>query len=174
MAAEVRLLGGRYCVYANGVDTGKWASSEAKAHAIAVKVGLVTTEPTRSNFGRLRVQDHIGVSDVRNDRSSLWVFGDNMQGWGKKGQAIIRDEPNAVGIPTKWKPATTSDSYFTDEDLPRVRATIDAAFARLRAHLSRGGNVVFPSSGVGTGLAQLPQRAPRIHDYITQQVRSLK
>lgn len=172
---EVRKVGGRYCVYNNEVDTGKWEASEAKARDIAGRLSLVSTEPApaRASQGRVRTQEFIGVPDVRGDRSSLWVFGDNMQGWGKKGQAIIRDEPNAVGIPTKWKPATTSDSYFTNEDFGQVRAAIDAAFDRLRAHLRKGGTVVFPSSGVGTGLAQLPQRAPRIHEYITQQVRSL-
>ena len=47
MAAEVRLVGGRYCVYANGVDTGKWASSSAKAAEIAARFGGVVAAPPR-------------------------------------------------------------------------------------------------------------------------------
>ena len=47
MAAEVRLIGGRYCVYANGVDTGKWASSSAKAAEIAARFGGVRAAPPR-------------------------------------------------------------------------------------------------------------------------------
>jgi len=34
-------------------------------------------------------------------KNALFIFGDNLQGWGKGGQARIRDEPNAFGIPTK-------------------------------------------------------------------------
>lgn len=42
MSVEVRLIGGRYCVYKNGADTGKWASSAAKAKEIAGRFGGAT------------------------------------------------------------------------------------------------------------------------------------
>ena len=42
MSVEVRNIGGRYCVYRNGVDTGKWASSAAKAKEIAGRFGGAT------------------------------------------------------------------------------------------------------------------------------------
>ena len=34
-----------------------------------------------------------------------FVFGDNLLGFGKGGQAVIRNCPNAFGVPTKRKPA---------------------------------------------------------------------
>jgi hypothetical protein len=115
----------------------------------------------------------IDVASVRQRPDTLFVFGDNMQGWGKKGQAIIRDEPNAVGIPTKWKPATTADAYFTDRDFEAVKGRIDASLSALMNHKEKGGSIVLPSDGVGTGLAQLPTRAPRIHAYISARLREL-
>ena len=125
--------------------------------------------------GKVTTMNWIGVEQLRSSPKTLFVFGDNMAGWGKGGQAIIRDEPNAVGIPTKRKPATTSDSYFCDEDFAneKVKAKIDEAFLRLKNHLESGGDVIFPADGVGTGLAQLPQRAPIIFEYICSKVREL-
>lgn len=45
------------------------------------------------------------VNDARSNKNSLFVYGDNDIKKGKKGQAIIRDEPNAIGIPTKKYPS---------------------------------------------------------------------
>ena len=38
---------------------------------------------------------------VRSQPECLFIFGDNDIQKGKRGQAIIRDEPNAIGIPTR-------------------------------------------------------------------------
>jgi hypothetical protein len=43
-----------------------------------------------------------------------FVFGDNLLGFGKGGQAIIRGEPNAFGVPTKRKPAMSPGSFFEE------------------------------------------------------------
>lgn len=99
---------------------------------------------------------------------TLFVFGDNMRREGFGGQAReLRGEPNAVGIPTKWKPRRVPDAYFTDADLPLVKEAIDLAFDRLEAHLRAGGDVVYPVDGVGSGLAMLAERAPSIDRYIS-------
>ena len=114
----------------------------------------------------------------------LYVFGDNMARAGRAGQAIIRDEPNAVGIPTKHAPSTADRAYFEDADLqPKwahldkpspVKIAIDAAFAKLAAHLEADGTVIFPADGVGTGMAQLQTRAPAILNYINARIDQLK
>ena len=44
------------------------------------------------------------ITDVRKHSDYLYIFGDNDVGIGKGGQAIIRDEHNAIGIPTKKEP----------------------------------------------------------------------
>jgi hypothetical protein len=37
---------------------------------------------------------------------TLFVFGDNVQRYGKGGQAMIRDEPNALGVATPPSPSS--------------------------------------------------------------------
>jgi len=43
--ASVKVVGGKYCVFLNGKDTGKWASTEAKAKEIASRFGPVAAPP---------------------------------------------------------------------------------------------------------------------------------
>ena len=59
-------------------------------------------------------------------KNSIFVFGDNLQGWGKGGQAIIRDEPNAYGIPTKREPNMLPKAFFGDkaEEIEIVKSKI--------------------------------------------------
>lgn len=104
---------------------------------------------------------------LRQEPQRLFVFGDNMAQRGLGGQAKeMRGEPNAVGIPTKWSPEMFPDSFFLDRDLERVRPKIDAAFLRLAFHMLKGGAIVWPADGIGTGRAELPQRAPLIWELI--------
>lgn len=106
--------------------------------------------------------------DLKANRNKLFVFGDNMARKGFGGQAkACRGEPNALGIPTKWLPATSKSSYFCDNDIGKVEPEIAHAFKMLEIHLQGGGTVVWPADGVGTGLADLPNKAPAIHKYIT-------
>ncbi len=88
-----------------------------------------------------------------------------MQRKGRKGQAAeMRGEPNAVGIPTKWLPATTEDAYFSDDAWRshEVKSAIEDAFKKLEAHLASGRDIILPADGIGTGLAELSTRAPRL------------
>ena len=103
-------------------------------------------------------------SNCWDNPQELFVFGDNMAKYGRKGQAVIRLQPNSVGIPTKWQPKTTEDAYFKDDaaDDPRVLRALKEAFTRIETHLAAGGVVNWPTDGVGTGLAQLSERAPRV------------
>ena len=78
-----------------------------------------------------------------------------------------------MGVPTKWLPAVSERAYFRDSDFEKVKPEIDAAFLRAVEHLRSGGGVVLPRDGLGTGLAELPQRAPRIHGYISRCVTRL-
>lgn len=100
---------------------------------------------------------------------TLFVFGDNMVHRGFGGQAKeMRGEPNAVGIPTKFLPGMAYADFFRDEDFDRAKPKIDAAFVRLFAHAAGGGKVVWPADGIGTGLAELPTRAPKIWKLIEE------
>jgi len=83
---------------------------------------------------------------LRVNPNKVYVYGDNMKGYGKGGQAIIRDEPNAFGIPTKRYPSKDSWAYFSDKEDERMAV------------------IVFPSGGIGTGLALMSGKSPKIFD----------
>lgn len=82
----------------------------------------------------------------------IFVFGDNMKRYGKGGQAVIRDEPNAYGIATKRYPSMEDWAFFSDKN-----DEFDCVLNDLRRLyvLSRTHTVVFPKAGIGTGLAQM-------------------
>lgn len=108
-------------------------------------------------------------SDLRANPDRLYVFGDNLLRRGYRGQAAeMRGEPNAVGITTKKIPSMLPDAFFTDSDQDHdlfVSQNSKDATRLIEAHLC-GRTIVWPEDGIGTGLAQLQQRAPRIMGLI--------
>lgn len=114
---------------------------------------------------------------VKKHPKVLFVFGDNMEQRGLGGQAKeMRGELNTVGIPTKWSPSMTSISFFNDLDWNSklVRGYIFDSFNTIELWLRSGKDVVLPSCGIGTGLAQLELRAPLIFDNIKNGLNNLK
>lgn len=129
---------------------------------------------TSSLSDLITFSNFITRADIRASPDTLFVFGDNMKERGLGGQARqMRGEPNAVGIPTKWNPTMEEDAFFIDSDLPAVQGLIDERFDKLVAHMKRGGRVVWPANGIGTGLADLQRRAPRIWAHIEQRRKAL-
>jgi hypothetical protein len=113
--------------------------------------------------------------DLRANPGVLYVFGDNDMRAGLGGQAAeMRGEPNAVGVRTKWAPSADADAFFSDSDFDRIVEMIDEDLDRVYDHVSRGGLVVFPMDGIGTGLAMLGLRAPRVLDYLNEKIDALK
>ncbi len=107
-------------------------------------------------------QEHITRAEIRKYRDRLYVFGDlERKGYG--GQAReCRGEPNAIGIPTKRAPSMRESAVFSDADYELWAGTTKAAWNTLRDAVLEGKTVVFPKAGLGTCLAQLAERAPRI------------
>ena len=88
----------------------------------------------------VEVRRWITTAMVRSEPATLFVFGDNLAGWGRGGQAaVMRNEPNAVGVPTKNRPARDEAAFFSDDDFDVAKAAINAAMLRLAAHLRAGG-----------------------------------
>ncbi len=85
----------------------------------------------------------------------------------------MRGERNAVGIPTKIAPSMSSNAFFSDRDFKVAAAEIDKAIALLVEHLRLGGTVVLPADGIGTGRAELAERAPQIRAYLDRQLTGL-
>jgi hypothetical protein len=114
-----------------------------------------------------RTEKLITRAMMRAHPETLFVFGDNMRGSGRGGQAkTMRDEPNGIGIPTKWFPSMVEGAFFCDRDLPHIRDIFEKRFKTLSDHLAKGGDVVWPEDGIGTGRAQLQERAPSIWNMI--------
>lgn len=104
---------------------------------------------------------------LRANPNKIYVFGDNNQRQGKKGQAAIRDEVNAMGISTKLRPSADEDAFMTDKDLVSNKTVIDSDIAKIKA---TGKIVVFPKDGLGTGLAALKTKAPQTYAYLKERL----
>lgn len=93
----------------------------------------------------------------------LYIFGDNFAERGFGGQAKeARGEPNSIGIPTKRYPTFADNAYLKDEDLSEWKYIAEPRLFQILNVLKAGGIVVWPASGIGTGLAQLNECAPLI------------
>ncbi|SRR6266481_6947072 len=112
---------------------------------------------------------------IQNNKTIIFVFGDNLERRGLGGQAAAcRGESNTIGIPTKHSPQRYTAAYFTDEDYDTVKPTLDEEFSKIKGHLNLKRTIIFPEDGIGTGLAELPKRAPKIYNYIQYNIYQLK
>lgn len=101
---------------------------------------------------------------LRGSPEIAFIFGDNMERTGLGGQAAeMRGEPNAFGVPTKWKPSNEEEAFFSDRDFDTVVPYIDDAFTQAMRYSEL---IVIPSAGIGTGRAKLLETAPTILEYI--------
>ncbi len=114
--------------------------------------------------------------DARRNANVLYVFGDNVQRRGMGGQAgEMRHEPNAVGVATKYAPSMEPNAFFSED--PTMQAAqqriLDDDMKPLFEKVKRGGVVIWPTDGIGTGLSELPQRAPSTFEYLETKLAAL-
>lgn len=119
------------------------------------------------------VRQHIFTpSDCQKNSRSMYVFGDNEAKKGKGGQAVIRGESNAFGIPT----LKASGSYYDDINLQSnknaISKSIDAILHELYID-DKYDTIVFPTDGVGTGLASLSKKAPLTYAYLVKRIKNI-
>lgn len=101
-------------------------------------------------------------SDLDMNPEAYYVFGDNDMRDGRGGQAkVCRGRQNAFGVRTKKAPGRSESAYYTDDEYHENVRKIGEDFRYIEQELQRGRIVVFPTEGMGTGLAQLRTRAPR-------------
>lgn len=113
---------------------------------------------------KVRYEKEITVEMCRANPDAIFIFGDNLIHKGKapgSGQAVIRDEPNAMGIPTKRVPSNKPEAFFSDteEEIKAVRDALAEIYKR-----ARGRTVIFPADGIGTGRARMKLKSPRAWD----------
>lgn len=122
-------------------------------------------------------QAFIHRSDLKENTNLLYIFGDNLQRQGRGGQAMeMRGEPNSFGFATKRRPDHgTKDCYFFDSD-EDVFQIVEKEFENLKNVLQTGNylGVVIPRDGIGTGLSNLPEYAPKLLIHINKRLDELK
>ena len=125
--------------------------------------------------GTLIYKKRISREDIRSTfPTHIYLFGDNMERVGMGGQAYsMRGEPNSFGVPTKWKPDSRESSYFSDGDFLAVKNAIRFPVYIATAWIFDGKTLVIPADGLGTGLSELPVRAPKIYRFIQRQIANL-
>lgn len=107
---------------------------------------------------------------IRKNPEKFFIFGDNLHRVGYGGQAKeMRGEPNSIGVRTKATPEHNQFAYFNDAYPEHWRA-VREDLRLVEDTLKQGFTVVYPEDGIGTGLAMLPIKAPKIHRYITQEI----
>lgn len=118
---------------------------------------------------RVETQKIFSVKDCNNNPNKIYIFGDNLCGVGNGGQAIIRDCHNAYGIPTKRLPSMGPASFFSDEfdEYEAVKFAIEKLVMR---YPLKEITFVFPTDGLGTGLAQMKTKSPKLFKYMNEQL----
>jgi hypothetical protein len=115
----------------------------------------------------VQVVDRYSIADVKANPNKIYVFGDNLQRTGTGGQAVIRNNPNAMGIVTKLKPTMNPDAFMSDDDIDMNRQNIDSDIRKIK---NKNKTLVFPKDGFGTGLAKLKEKAPQTYAYLKQRL----
>lgn len=137
----------------------------ANSISIAQKQGKkVTIIPFQDNDLKILFEKKFSIALCDKNPEKIYVFGDNLIGKGKGGQAVIRDCPNAFGIPTKRLPSDSEDAFFSDKE---EEITITRNKLRELYKLAlKGKEIVFPVDGLGTGLAQMPIKSPKAYEEL--------
>lgn len=126
-------------------------------------------------------QKWIKREDLQANPNIIYLFGDNQLRIGLGGQAKeMRGEPNAVGIATKMSPS----EFMSDDQFDFNKSIIDYDFKKIKYKTARVSGfwnyikgrtiVVVPTDGLGTGLAELPTRAPKTYAYLCEKLEQLK
>lgn len=102
----------------------------------------------------------------------IFIYGDNYNRRGRGGQAIIRNEPNTLGLVTKWYPSDNANAYFRDDDM-NASVQITTSFERILDILDQGKSIVLSSQGYGNGYARLPIVAPKLFKKLCDHLNTL-
>lgn len=109
--------------------------------------------------------------DVEANSNFLFVYGDNDQKRGRGGQAIIRDLPNTIGIPTKKAPNNLPESFYYDVEYEKNIKKIDHAIDLILLESEFYDGIILPRDGFGTGLAKMKIFAPKTLEYLNGQIK---
>ena len=129
--------------------------------------------PRFSRKETVYVADTYTLDLVRSAPNVIFVFGDNVARSGCGGQAIIRHEPNAFGIRTKYRPSNDATAFFGHHLAKEMKFIADDIFD-LHTLSIDGKSICFPAAGLGTGRAQLKEKAPAVWKFMQEHLKFLE
>lgn len=104
---------------------------------------------------------------VKENPDVLYLFGDNIVRQGLGGQAKeMRGEPNTLGIVSKKYPSNSLSSFYSDEDFYSWLEVFSSDIKNLAESVNSGKYRAIVIPPIGVGLADLPNKAPRIWNYL--------
>lgn len=123
----------------------------------------------------LSYQGHLTRELCQQHPLAIFLFGDNRARHGFAGQAGIRNEPNTFGVPTKRIPANAPADFF-DGDNAADQLAVVTSLLMVKA-MARSMDVIVPvmdcgHTSLGTGLSQLPIKAPGLYNLINEQLKT--
>lgn len=111
---------------------------------------------------------------INSAKTEYFVFSDNKVRAGFGGQAAAcrvrgahgrhQNKVNCIGIRTKHAPVMDERVFFSDQ--PDELRMIAEDLGRVENLLRLGETVWWPYTGIGTGLSELPERAPKCYALI--------
>lgn len=109
---------------------------------------------------------------MKKNPNSLFIFGDNCRRKGTGGQAVIRGMKNVAGIATKIEPSMNDNAFFSDSNYQFATNVIFTDIENIKTRLASGeySAIVFPLDGLGTGLAKLSDKAPKVNQFLLQKL----
>lgn len=117
-------------------------------------------------------KEWFSVQQCLDHPENLYVFGDNIMRVGNGGQAVIRGCENSYGIATKRTPSMHESAFFSDTN--HEYQCVFSDLLRLEEIYTSGKYeyIIFPSDGLGTGLARMPEKSPilyrRMNEFIQE------
>lgn len=104
----------------------------------------------------VRYEKNYSPALLRQFSEEIFVFEDTMQRKGKTGYAVVREESNAFGIPTKRLATKSVNAFFNDQP-DEVEAMVKALRELYKA--AAGKTLVFPTEGFGVA-GKLEEKSP--------------
>ena len=157
------------------------ASQLAQENTVLTKdlyppLSIFNTEPSKLNIKTLKSKSKIFdtycyPTTCFKNQKCLFIYGDNDVSKGCGGQAIIRHCTNAMGIPTKKYPSYDKTSYYTDAEFKENKTNIDESIMNIIRASHKYKIIYFPHDGLGTGLADLPKRAPLTYKHLNDVIK---
>jgi hypothetical protein len=166
----------RKTLRSNVEQLGKEINAKYDAELAALEGKTAQSTDTKSDVEAKKanievISENYTPELLRANADKLFIFGDNNTRTGKGGQAIIRDEPNAIGISTKLLPKNTPEAFMSDDDLANNKKVIDSDIKKVKERAAKEGKtIVLPKGGFGTGLAALATKAPQTFAYLNQRL----